>query len=177
MDYTHSHPSIIASLFGTVHYPFSPWELVQTSPVHPNPGIRYAIWLLLSLWISIQSSPWSSWRSIRCNSFCGVFVEIWWIVGLWSSLSINNIWIFSEFFYVWLSYLCKSLRIISLVWPTRLVFLAMREVLSFGFNLEVSFPSDSRGSKARIVLLPSRIRRWGLYHIAWVYPSTSCYLS
>ena len=43
-------------------------------------------------------------------------------------------------------YLCKSLRIIGLVWPTRLVFLAMREVLSFGFNLAVSFPSDSRGN-------------------------------
>ena len=36
MDYTHSHPSIIASLFGTVHCPFSPRELVQTSPVHPR---------------------------------------------------------------------------------------------------------------------------------------------
>ena len=42
MDYTHSHPSILASLFGTVHCPFSPRELVQTSPVHPNPMIRYA---------------------------------------------------------------------------------------------------------------------------------------
>ena len=31
MDYTHSHPSIIASLFGTMHCPFSPRELVQTS--------------------------------------------------------------------------------------------------------------------------------------------------
>ena len=49
---------------------------------------------------------------------------------------------------------------------TRLIFLAMGEVLSFGFNLAVSFPSDSRGSKAHIVLLPSRITRWGLYHIA-----------
>ena len=38
-------------------------------------------------------------------------------------------------------------------------FLAMGEVLSFGFNLVVSFPSDNRGSKARIVLLPSRITR------------------
>ncbi len=55
-----------------------------------------------------------------------------------------------------IGYLCKSLRIISLVWPTRLIFLAMGEVLSFGFNFAVSFPSDSRGSKARIVLLPSR---------------------
>ena len=58
-------------------------------------------------------------------------------------------------------YLCNSLQTIGLVWLTRLVFLAMGEVLSFGFNLAVSFPSDSRGSKARIVLLPSRIKRWG----------------
>ena len=65
-----------------------------------------------------------------------------------------------------IGYLCKSLRIISLVWPTRLVVLAMVEVLSFGFNLAVSIPSDSRGSKARIVLLPSRITRWDFYHIA-----------
>ena len=52
------------------------------------------------------------------------------------------------------------------VWPTRLIFLAMGEVLSFGFNLAVFFPSDSRGNKAHIVLLPSRITRWGIYHIA-----------
>ena len=56
------------------------------------------------------------------------------------------------------------------------VVLAMGEVLSFGFNLAVSLPSDRRGSKARIVLLPSRIRseerrvgkecrsRWSPYH-------------
>ena len=43
-------------------------------------------------------------------------------------------------------YLCKSLRIISLVWPTRLIFLARGEVLSFGFNLAVLDPSDKRGN-------------------------------
>ena len=32
-----------------------------------------------------------------------------------------------------------------MVWPTRLVFLATGEVLSFGFNLAVLDPSDSRG--------------------------------
>jgi len=159
----HHFQGLSDELWVVYHRPSVPWLLAR--------------WLLLSLWISIQSSPWSSWISIRCNSFCVVFVEIQWIVGLWSSLSMSNIWISSEFFYVWLSYLCKSLWIISLVWPTRLTFLAMGEVLSFGFNLVVSFPSDSRGSKARIVLLPSRIKRWGLYHIAWVYPSTSCHLS
>ena len=40
----------------------------------------------------------------------------------------------------------QSLRIISLVWPTRLIFLAMGEVLSFGFNLAVFDPSDRKGT-------------------------------
>ena len=31
------------SLYGTAHCPFSPWELVQTSPVHPKPVIWYAL--------------------------------------------------------------------------------------------------------------------------------------
>ena len=43
-------------------------------------------------------------------------------------------------------YLCKSLRIISLVLPTRLIFLAMGEVLSFGFNLAVLDPGDRKGN-------------------------------
>ena len=34
----------------------------------------------------------------------------------------------------------------SLVWPTRLIFLAMGEVLSFGFNLAVLDPSDRKGT-------------------------------
>ena len=74
--------------------------------------------------------------------------------------------IYEKYLNLLLSYLYKSLRIISLVWPTRLIFLAIGEVLSFGFNLAVSIPSDSRGNKACIVFLPLRIKRWGLYHIA-----------
>ena len=45
-----------------------------------------------------------------------------------------------------IGYLCKSLRIISLVWPTTLIFIAMGEVLSFGFNLALLDPSDRRGN-------------------------------
>ena len=45
-----------------------------------------------------------------------------------------------------IGYLCKSLRIIGLVWPTRLIFLAMGELLSFGFNLAVLYPSDRMGT-------------------------------
>ena len=42
MDYTHSHLSIIASLFGTVHCPFSPRESVQNSQASkPRDMIRY----------------------------------------------------------------------------------------------------------------------------------------
>ena len=35
---------------------------------------------------------------------------------------------------------------ISLVWLTRLIFIAMGEVLSFGFNLAVLDPSDRKGN-------------------------------
>ena len=45
-----------------------------------------------------------------------------------------------------IGYLCKSLRIISLVWPTRLIFLAMGEVLSSGFNLALLDTSDRKGN-------------------------------
>ena len=51
-----------------------------------------------------------------------------------------------------IGYLCKSLRIISLVWPTRLIFLAMGEVLSFGFNLAVLDPSDRKGTDAYCIV-------------------------
>src|SRR3954470_13546600 len=36
-DCWHFHLPIFASLFGTVHCPFSPRELAHTSPVHPHP--------------------------------------------------------------------------------------------------------------------------------------------
>ena len=49
-------------------------------------------------------------------------------------------------------YLCKSLRIICLVWPTRLIFLAMGEVLSFGFNLALLDPSDRKGNDTYFIV-------------------------
>ena len=49
-------------------------------------------------------------------------------------------------------YLCKSLRIIGLVWPTRLIFLAMGEVLSFGFNFAVLDPSDRKGNETYCIV-------------------------
>ena len=51
-----------------------------------------------------------------------------------------------------IGYLCKSLRIISLVWPTRLIFLAMGEVLNFGFNLAVLDPSDRKGTDTYCII-------------------------
>ena len=51
-----------------------------------------------------------------------------------------------------IGYLWKSLRIISLVWPTRLIFLAMGEVLSFGLNLAVLDPSDRKGNNTYCIV-------------------------
>ena len=60
-----------------------------------------------------------------------------------------------------MSYLCKSLRVILLVWPTRLVVLAMGEVLSFGFNLAVSFPSYSRGQQGTYCIVAIEDNKMG----------------
>ena len=57
-------------------------------------------------------------------------------------------------------YLCKSLRIIGLVWPTRLVFLAMVEGLSFGFNLAVLDPSDRKGTDTYFIIAIEDKKMW-----------------
>ena len=51
-----------------------------------------------------------------------------------------------------------------MLFRSRLVFLAMGEVLSFGFDLAVSFPSDRRGRKTRIASLPREYQD-GVYFI------------
>ena len=70
MDYTHSYPSIIASLFGTVHCPFSHWELVQTSAVHPNPVIWYA------LFASIIHPPYTFLKTATIPTYHGISIAI-----------------------------------------------------------------------------------------------------
>ena len=70
-----------------------------------------------------------------------------------------------------IKYLCIYLQIIDLVWPTRLVFLATGEVLSFGFNLAVSSPSDKVGVVRHVfVLLPSRV----VIRLQRIYNSIRC---
>ena len=51
-----------------------------------------------------------------------------------------------------IKYLYISLQTIGFVWPTRFVFLAMREVLSFVFNLAVLDPSDSWGNDTYFIV-------------------------
>ena len=65
-----------------------------------------------------------------------------------------------------IDYLCKSLQIIRLVWPTRLVVLAMGEVLSFGFDLAVSFPTDRKGQQGTYCIVAIEDNKMGLFHIA-----------
>ena len=65
-----------------------------------------------------------------------------------------------------ISYLCKSLRVIGLVWPTRLIYLAMGEVLCNGFNLAVLYPSDKVGDKTRICIVAIKDKTMGFIHIS-----------
>ena len=49
-------------------------------------------------------------------------------------------------------YLCKTLRIFGLVWPIRLILLAMGEVLNFGINLAVLDSSDRKGTDTYFIV-------------------------
>src|SRR3989337_2205118 len=100
----------------------------------------------------------------------------------------DELWIYDQIIYeYYLSLICTLLcmikialyflRSIDLVWPTRLVFLAMGEVLCDGFNPAVSSPSDSRGSEARICIVAIKAKNMGFYPIDWIYPSTPCHLA
>ena len=101
----------------------------------------------LSLWFSIPCSPRCSWRSIWYNTLFAVCLrrsdELWIYDQLIYKYYLNLLWIILCM--IW--YLCKSPWTIDLVWPTRLVFLAMGQVLGFGFNLAVLDPSDSKGNE------------------------------
>ena len=67
------------------------------------------------------------------------------------------------------------LRSIDLVWPTRLIYLAMREVLCNGFDLAVLNPSDKKGHDMYVSLL-LRVKIWGLFIRKFIF-STSCHLA
>ena len=92
MDYTHSHPSSIASLFGTVHCPFSHWELAQTSPVHPNPVIRYALSHINILISSLKQPPTYYGISIAIPRYIAMQLSIIPFIMTHSSLSYCLAW-------------------------------------------------------------------------------------
>ena len=60
-----------------------------------------------------------------------------------------------------ISYLSKSLRVLGLVWPTRLVILAMGEVFCFGFNLAVSSPSDKVAVARHVFIVSIEDKKMG----------------
>ena len=84
-----------------------------------------ARWLSLSRWIL---NTMVSWRSIWCNSFCGVFVGIRWTLTLWSDLCFYPLKLF-EFLWSLLCMISYSLvflfQYLGFVWPTWSIYLAM----------------------------------------------------
>ena len=89
MDYTHFYLSIIASLFGTVHCPFSPWELVQTSPVHPNPVIWYALSHIILLISSSKQPPYLPIYGISIAIPRYIAVQLSTIPFIWHTLLLS----------------------------------------------------------------------------------------
>ena len=58
---------------------------------------------------------------------------------------------------------------LSLVWLTRLIYLAMGEVLCDGFNLVALYRSDKVGDKTRICIVSIKGKTAGFIHIGWIY--------
>ena len=56
-------------------------------------------------------------------------------------------------------------RSIDLVWPTRLIFLAMGEVLCDGFNLAVIHIPVTERDKTRICIVAIKDKMMGFIHI------------
>ena len=123
--------------------------------------------LSLSLWSSIQCSPWCSWISIWCNSFCGVFVGIRWIVSLWSDYpwilfdSSLNSFMHDYYGFVFLSDL--------LIWLGQLdwFFLQWERCFVMGSVLQCSIPVTER-DMTRISVVAIKDKTMGFIH-AWVY--------
>ena len=119
-----------------------------------------------------------SWRSIWCNSFCGVFVGIWWTLSLWSDLCFYPWKLFESFdlLYAWAliaSYFFSDIWV--LFGQLDLFILQWEKVLCSGFDLTVLDPSDIRGNDMYVSLL-LRITRWGLFLHKQIL-CTSCHRS
>ena len=96
-----------------------------------------------------------SWRSIWCNSFCGVFVGIRWTLSLWSDLCFFPWKLFESFdlSYAWLliaSYFFSDIWVLS--GQLDLFILQWEEVLCSGFDLTVLDPSDRRGAGTHFII-------------------------
>ena len=118
-----------------------------------------------------------SWRSIWCNSFCGVFIGIRWTWSLWSDLSYP--WKLFDFW----SLICMItyslvflLWIFGLVRPTRSIFLCMERGALWWVRLCGFLFRWQKGQQDTYWLLPLRITRWGLFLHEYIL-STSCHRS
>ena len=96
-------------------------------------------WLLLSLWFSIPCYPRCSWRSIRCNTFLRCVCRDPMNCGFMINLSMNIIWISSEFLYAWFD-IFASLFELS-IWFGQLdwFFLQREKCLALGSILRCPF--------------------------------------
>ena len=119
-----------------------------------------------------------SWRSIWCNSFCGVFVGIRWTLSLWSDLYIHESYLSLLWYPIcMISYsLVFLLRIFDLFRPTRSIFLAMGRGALWWVRSCGVLSQWQKGQQDTYWSLLLRITRWGLFLHEYIM-STSCHRS
>ena len=111
--------SQFASLYGTVHCPFSHRDVVQTSPVHPNPMIWYAlshISLIISSskqppYLPIMAFPWPFRDIFPCN-FHRFRLMTWAFIVILLCMIVRQLaWCFHGLSVFWCLCYAKSLHI------------------------------------------------------------------
>ena len=82
----------------------------------------------------------------------------------------NLIWVSSDLSYAWFHILVILFELWVLFGQLDLWFLQWEKCLVLGSYRAVTSHSDRRGSEARIMLLPSRVKRWGFHHWFEIIP-------
>ena len=82
----------------------------------------------------------------------------------------NLIWVSSDLSYAWFHILVILFELWVLFGQLDLWFLQWEKCLVLGSYRAVTSPSNRRGSEARLMLLTSRVKRWGFHHWFEIIP-------
>ena len=111
-----------------------------------------------------------SWRSIWCNSFCGVFVGIWWTLSLWSVIPFYIHESYLSFFDLLYAWSLIASYFFSDIWYflANLIYLSCNGKRCFvmGLVMRCSFPA-TEGAARHVLIITIKDNKMG-YIPTWI---------